>query len=129
MKLSKNARYLLMFLASPGRELYAARDDASGRFVFVPSKDFNWDGRIATQRVAHPEALDELAKLGYLRQNEYDIKPGGSFDCARHSGRNLVYEVTNEGRKRCDAIHEELVATPTELAASGKSGGSGRRKR
>jgi hypothetical protein len=109
-KLSRNAKSLLRHLASPGQiYCYVARA-SSGGFVFVPSKDFNWDGRVSTPRILHPEALTELVDHGFLRRGEYEISLPGMT----HGGYNLIYEVTEEGKNYWATFNNVIEVTPEE---------------
>jgi hypothetical protein len=49
-----------------------ARPYIGGQYVVIPSKNFNWDGRVDTPRVTHQECVQELIDCGCLIEEEPD---------------------------------------------------------
>lgn len=91
-ELSENARILLGFLNLPGNVLtcVAHAPHLATPYVAIPSPTFNWDSRVPTPRVMHPECLQELVGLGYLAYGEYE----------RQWGSNFVYTLTEAGKQK-----------------------------
>ena len=78
-ELSENARRLLGLLNLLGGEIYSCIAFSWGLakpYVIIPSPNFNWDTRVKTPDVLHPEAILELVRLGYMELKEFPIKFG-----------------------------------------------------
>ena len=85
--LSLNAQYLLAYLSQRESGLYSyvtkRAADCRG-WVVVPGPNFNWDPRVQTPTVLHPECLQELADCGLL-----------SFNVGRQ-----LYSLTEDGKRK-----------------------------
>lgn len=85
--LSLDARHLLMYLSQHRSDLYsyvARRETDCRGWVVIPSRSFNWDPRVQTPTVSHPECLQELADYGLLL-----------FDAV-----DQIYSLSPEGKRR-----------------------------
>jgi hypothetical protein len=94
VELSKNARLLLSYLNLRGGYLYACvalAPHLPTTHVVIPIPDFDWNPRVRTQRVKHPEVLDEMVRLGLMELKEFPV--GGDLI-------NRVYVLTQDGKRK-----------------------------
>ncbi|MBX4210472.1 hypothetical protein KW783_00680 [Candidatus Parcubacteria bacterium] len=101
--LSANAKDLLRYLASGGRfGSGTCIGERNGNFYVIPSPTFNRDGRIDwnSQRVRHPECVQELVNHGYLEFSEHDPRNWMSdYGTVWEGTRNRVHTLTEKGKE------------------------------
>lgn len=89
-RLSDRARTLLLCLTAqaPIYSRYVAQRPWKS-YAIVPSAHFNWDPRIETPVVEHPECIQELVDFGYLEYGEYSMP---------YDGLNCIFALTDLGK-------------------------------
>lgn len=100
--LSDNAHALLGYLASNPWRAQSCIGERGGSYYVIPSPSFNWDGRfdIHSQRVEHPECIEELLDHGYLVVDQHAVRNAQSDHAmVGDDHQNRVYVLTHEGRK------------------------------
>lgn len=106
-ELSENARLLLDYLNLRGGDFYGCIAERNGTYYVIPSPNFNWDGRIdvESQRVQHPECVQELVGYGYLAFGEHAVSNWQSDYATVWEGhQNRVYTLTDEGKREGSKI-------------------------
>lgn len=100
--LSENARILLGYLNSHRFGVFNCIGERNGAFFVIPSPTFNWDGRfdIESQRVRHPECVQELVDHGYLAFGEHEACNWMSdYSTVWDGHKNRVYTLTGDGKR------------------------------
>ena len=99
--LSDNARILLGYLNMRPWGEQSCIGKRNYAFYVIPSPTFNWDGRldIESQRVCHPECIQELVDCGYLTLSEYEVCNWMSSYSVASWYKNHVYVLTEDGKR------------------------------
>lgn len=96
-ELSENARDLLEYLNQRVWGKRTCIGEQNGGFYVIPGPQFNWDGRfdIESERVMHPECVEELVDHGFLAPYAaYVVGWMSDYATALHRHKNRVYLLT-----------------------------------
>jgi hypothetical protein len=99
IEMSEEARNLLGYLNARGGDFFAHVAERNGMYYVIPSPTFNWDSRIQLPQVQHPEAVQELETLGFLKQAQHQAKnPHIDYSPNGVKGNN-VFSLTKKGKE------------------------------
>ncbi len=102
--LSEPARTLLAVLSDP-KAFYSCAIESTRGTVAAPAPHWNHDGRWDLPIILHPECLQELVDVGYLKFGEHPIKNWESdYAVCRPEGTNKAYTVTEIGKRKGEEL-------------------------